>query len=102
MRSHKTVQMTVSFNNTLEHGRAYQSIGRIRTAAPWQGDLSSVAEADRLSLVRALIHEAESYAADAIVELQFDVENIRSADIDGALLRRVTATGVAVRYAEAA
>jgi uncharacterized protein YbjQ (UPF0145 family) len=55
-----------------------------------------------LALVRKLIREAEQYDADAIVELQFDVESFRSADVDAAPLQRVIATGVAIRYADAA
>ena len=93
--------MKVSTSQEVEIGRPHRSIGRIRVAGHWRGGVLPVTESDRLTLVRALIVEAESYDADAIVALEFDVESVRSAEID-APLRRMTATGVAVRYAEAA
>ncbi len=94
--------MKVSANKVIERGRAHRAIGRIRAAVAWRGGAAALTERDRSALVQALIREAEDYDADAIVELRFDVDSVRSADIDATPLNRVTATALAVRYAEAA
>jgi uncharacterized protein YbjQ (UPF0145 family) len=44
-----------------------------------------------------LIREAEAYNADAILGLSFEVDRIRSADLEGTTLERLAATGLAVR-----
>jgi uncharacterized protein YbjQ (UPF0145 family) len=49
-----------------------------------------------------LTREAEDYGADAVVDVQFDVEGCKGCEIDGLRLERVMATGLAVRFAEAA
>ncbi len=59
-------------------------------------------EADRRAAVDALIREAEDCDADAIVGLDFEVEGIRSADVEGIPLHRNAATGIAVKFAQAA
>lgn len=100
--SHETTHMKVLNANEVDRGRGHQAIGSICAVASWRGAISPITDADRLALVPKLIREAEQYDADAIVELQFDVESVRSADVDAAPLQRVIATGVAIRYAEAA
>ncbi len=50
----------------------------------------------------ALISEAQDYDADAIIGLDFEVEGIKSADVDGTPLQRIAVTGIAVKFAEAA
>jgi uncharacterized protein YbjQ (UPF0145 family) len=52
--------------------------------------------------VDALTREAEDYGADGVVDLRFGVEGCKGCEIDGLRLERVTATGLAVRFAEAA
>ncbi len=59
-------------------------------------------EADRQTAVEALRREAEEYGADAVVDVRFEVEGCKGGDIGGVRLERVTATGLAVRFAEAA
>jgi uncharacterized protein YbjQ (UPF0145 family) len=49
-----------------------------------------------------LRREAEDYGADGVVDVQFDVEGCKGCEIDGLRLERVTATGLAVRFAQAA
>ena len=60
------------------------------------------AEADRQAAIDALTREAEEYGADGVVDVQFEVEGCKGCEIDGLRLERVTATGLAVRFAEAA
>ena len=94
--------MQVSYVDRLEGGRRYHSIGRIKACSCWRGASAPAPEADRLEAVRALIREAEDYGADAIVSLDFEVDSVDRVDIGGAPLRRVAATGIAVKFDEAA
>jgi uncharacterized protein YbjQ (UPF0145 family) len=96
------MQMQVTYTNDPEGGRGHHSIGRIKAVARWRATNAPAAEADRLAAVLALIREAESCDADAIVGLRFEVDAVRSADIDRTPLQRVTATGIAVKFDEAA
>ncbi|HKN30094.1 MAG TPA: heavy metal-binding domain-containing protein [Roseiarcus sp.] len=94
--------MQVSRTNKLQDGRGHYSIGRIKACAAWRAADTMGAEADRLAAVQALIREAQEYDADAIIGLDFEVDGVKSADIGGAPLQRVAATGIAVKFAEAA
>jgi hypothetical protein len=94
--------MQVSHTNGLEGGRRHHSIGRVKASSAWRAVKAPAAEADRLAAVRALIREAEEYEADAIIGLDFEVDSVSCADIGGAPLRRVAATGIAVKFDEAA
>jgi uncharacterized protein YbjQ (UPF0145 family) len=70
-----------------------QSAASKRSAA----GASRRADSDRSATVQALIREAEAYDADAILGLSFEVDRIRSADLEGTTLERLAATGLAVR-----
>ncbi|MGO9773010.1 MAG: hypothetical protein ACLPSW_26360 [Roseiarcus sp.] len=95
--------MQVSFTSALEDGRAHHAIGRVRAVGRWRAERESGAEADRRAvLLRALVREAEDYGADALIEVNFEVEEVPSADIDGVPLTRLVASGAAVRFAVAA
>jgi uncharacterized protein YbjQ (UPF0145 family) len=94
--------MQVSYTNRLEGGRRHHSIGRVKASSGWRAVNTPAVEADRLAAVRALIREAEEYEADAIVGLDFEVDSINCTDIGGAPLQRVAATGIAVKFDEAA
>ena len=94
--------MQVSYANKLEGGRRYHSIGRIKASTTWRAVNAPIAEADRLVAIRALIREAEEYGADAIIGLTFEVDGVKRADFDGTSLQRIAATGIAVKFAEAA
>jgi uncharacterized protein YbjQ (UPF0145 family) len=78
------------------------SIGRIKACSRWSGSLNQSLEAGRRDAVAALISEAEAYDADAIIGLNFELDNVKGADIDGTHLRRVLATGIAVKFVQAA
>ena len=94
--------MQVSHADELEGRRRYRLIGRIKACSCWRGAGALALEVDRLEAVRALIREAEDYDADAIVGLDFEIDAIAAVDIGGAPLRRVAATGIAVKFDEAA
>ena len=94
--------MQVSFSSGLGDGRATTAIGRVRAAARWRAADKPGSEADRQAAIEALKREAAEYGADAIVEVRFEVDDVRGIDIDGVALQRVTVTGLAVRFARAA
>jgi uncharacterized protein YbjQ (UPF0145 family) len=94
--------MQVSRTNELKGGRAYYSIGRIKASSGWRAANAHGTEEDRLEALWALVSEAQEFCADAIVDLSFEVEAIRRPDFGCATLRRIAATGMAVRFAEAA
>jgi hypothetical protein len=94
--------MQVSSAAALDDGRRTIAIGRIRATGPWRAAGGSGAEPDRRAVIEALTREAEDYGADAVVDMRFEVEGCKGGDIGGVRLERVTATGLAVRFAEAA
>jgi hypothetical protein len=99
----KTVEaMLLSRNKALEDGRRYYSIGCIMATSKWRPISVVGVEVDRLAAVQALIREAQEYDADAIVDLDFQVDGVMRDDIDGAPLQRVAAKGIAVRFSQAA
>ena len=94
--------MQISRTNKPDGGHSHYSIGRITASAGWRAADASPAEADCLAAVPALIREAQEYEADEIIGLDFEVDGVKCADIGGATLQRVAATGIAVKFAEAA
>jgi uncharacterized protein YbjQ (UPF0145 family) len=94
--------MQVSRTNELESGRAYHSIGRIKASSGWRAVNTHGSEMDRVEALWALVSEAREFYADAVIDLSFEVEAIEHPDYEGATLRRIAATGIAVRFAEAA
>ena len=94
--------MQVSFSTSLDDGRPVTAIGRIRATTRWRAVDGSSSEADRRLAIEALMREAEEYGADAVVDVRFEVDGVKGADIDGVELARLTVTGLAVRFARAA
>jgi uncharacterized protein YbjQ (UPF0145 family) len=94
--------MQVSHSNKLQDGRGHYSIGRIKASSGWRVAGAASAEADRHAAVQALIREAQEYDADAIIGLDFEVDRVGRAEMDGPPLQRVAATGIAVKFAQAA
>jgi len=94
--------MQVSFAAAPDGGRRTIAIGRIRATGPWRAAGGPWAEADRETAMAALRREAEDYGADGVVDVRFELEGCKGCEIDGVRLDRVTATGLAVRFAEAA
>ena len=94
--------MQVSFTRALEGDRAHVSLGRIKAMTGWRWADASFGEKDREMALRALVREAEDFGADAIVAVTFSEETVQGADIGAAPLRRLTASGEAVRFRLAA
>ncbi len=96
------LNMQVSYNRALDSDRARIAIGQVKATTGWRAAQGTISDIEREIALRALIREAEDYDADAVVNVSFTIEEVRDADIDGVPLRRVTATGTAVRLALAA
>jgi uncharacterized protein YbjQ (UPF0145 family) len=94
--------MQVSFAAALDDGRRTIAIGRIKATGPWRAAGGPNQDADRRAAIEALTREAEDYGADAVVGVRFEIDGCKGCDIEGVRLQRVTATGLAVRFAEAA
>jgi hypothetical protein len=101
-QSYGLTLMYVSFSTGLDDGRPVTAIGRIRAPTRWRAAGDPAVEADRQAAVEALTREAEEYGADAVVDVRFEVDRMNCPDVDGVALQRVTATGLAVRFARAA
>jgi uncharacterized protein YbjQ (UPF0145 family) len=94
--------MYVSFSSGFDDGRRLTAIGRIRAATRWRAAGDPAAETDRQAAIQALTREAEEYGADAVVDVRFEIDGVKGRDVEGVDLERVTATGLAVRFARAA
>jgi len=97
LRFRPTIEVKqVSRSHRLEGARCHYLIGRIKACAIWR----AAGEDDRLAALQALIREAEDYGADAVIGLDFEIDGVSCADIGGAPLQRVAATGIAVKFAQ--
>jgi uncharacterized protein YbjQ (UPF0145 family) len=93
--------MHISRSPTLDGGRHHHLIGRLKGCAVWRA-VGTAGEADRTAALQALIREAQEYDADAILGLDFELDGVDCADIGAVPLQRVAATGIAVKFAQAA
>ncbi len=95
--------MEMSFTSDLEDGRAKTVIGQVTATSRWRAASGSLgSEAERKAAIDALMREAAEYGADAVIDVHFAVDDVKGHDIEGVALHRVTATGIAVRFARAA
>jgi hypothetical protein len=94
--------MQISQTHKLADGRGHYSIGRIRAAPEWRGAAAPGGQADQFTAVRELIRETQEYGADAIVGLEFHIDDVKRAGVEGPALQRVAVTGIAVKFTEAA
>ena len=90
--------MQIRHTSEIATGRGHYPIGRIRAAAEWRAASASGARVDRLTAMRELIREAEEYGADAIVGLEFHIDDLERAEIEGAALLRIAVSGIAVKF----
>jgi len=93
--------MQITRSDKLDSDRHHHLIGCLKACAVWRA-VGAASEADRAAALQALIREAEEYNADAIIGLDFEMDAVSCADIGAAPLQRVSATGIAVKFAEAA
>ena len=92
--------MRISSGEMIEGSRILYPIGRITAASPWHGEaLASKSHDFEEKALDALIRKAEDCEADAIVSVDYKVDSVEGDEAPGVALRRVAATGIAVKLA---
>jgi uncharacterized protein YbjQ (UPF0145 family) len=95
--------MLISDKDAIEGARVLHPIGRIKAASAWRAvGHSGVSKNWRDAVLQELIRRAEDVDADAIIQLDYEVEPVGTRFEGGVDLERVCATGIAVRIANAA
>jgi Putative heavy-metal-binding len=94
--------MQVSYSRALSSDRAHISLGHISASTGWRASEGPITKLERDIALRALTREAEEFGAQGIVEVKFEIETVDGPDQHGAPLRRIVATGEAVRFQVAA
>ena len=89
--------MRVTASRQFEEARIVREIGRIEAASDWRGQKS--VEAQQEAALRKLKELAAEFEADAIVGLDFQIDDVKATDLAPLPLSRVHARGVAVKLA---
>ena len=95
--------MRISSTGAIEGGRVLYTIGRIEAPSAWHPENGAPLQDNWEELVlRELIRKAEDIDADAIIRVNYQTgPHIRIEEI-GVTLKRVVATGIAVKLSCAA
>jgi Putative heavy-metal-binding len=95
--------MRISSTDVIEGGRVLYSIGKIKAASAWHAANGAPPQANwRELVVSELIRKAEDIDADAIIGLDYETDSIVPIEGTGVQLKRILATGVAVKLSCAA
>ena len=95
--------MRISSTDVIEGGRVLYTIGTIKAASAWHAANGAPHQANWCELVLSeLIHKAEDIDADAIIGLDYETDGIVPVEETGVQLKRIVATGVAVKLSCAA
>ena len=95
--------MRISFTGTLEGCRVLYNIGKIEAASAWHPANSEPLQPNwRELILRELIRKAEDIDADAIIGIDYQNGGAVRIDETGVKLKRVVATGTAVKLSSAA
>ena len=95
--------MQISTTNEVEGGRVLYPIGRVQAASSWHGSAVADDAADqRKAALDALIEMAREFDADAIIGVDYAFDEVKHGEMLAVQLRRVCATGIAVKLASAA
>jgi uncharacterized protein YbjQ (UPF0145 family) len=94
--------MRISATDSIDGGRIVFPIGKIKAASGWHAAQLDAHQGDWRELaLRELIRRAEDIDADAIIDLNFEIDGV--VPVEGFVnLSRVLATGTAVKLAVAA
>jgi hypothetical protein len=93
----------ISFTGTLEGGRVLYNIGKIEAASAWHPENSEPLQPNwRELILRELIRTAEDIDADAVIGVDYHNDGAARIDETGVKLKRVVATGIAVKVSCAA
>jgi hypothetical protein len=92
----------ISFTGILEGGRVLCNIGKIEAASAWHPENSEPLLPNwRELILRELIRTAEDIDADAIIGVDYQNGGAVRIDETGVKLKRVVATGIAVKVSRA-
>ena len=95
--------MRISFTGTLEGGRVLHNIGKIEAASAWHPKNSEPLQHNwRELILRELIRSAVDIDADTIIGVDYQNGGAVRIDEIGVKLKRVVATGIAVKVSCAA
>lgn len=95
--------MHISSTGLIEGHRVLYSIGRIKAASSWHAANDALLQDNwRKRALNELIRKAEDIDADAIVGIAYETDSIISVEGTGVQLKRVLATGMAVKLSCAA
>ncbi|HEX3496187.1 MAG TPA: hypothetical protein VHT02_03270 [Methylocella sp.] len=95
--------MRISFTGTLDDGRVLYNIGKIQAASAWHPENSEPIQPNwRELILRELIRAAEDIDADAIIGVKYQNDGAELIEETGVTLKRVVATGIAVKVSCAA
>src|ERR1700675_654930 len=99
----ETTIVLISSTGAIEGGRVLYTIGKIEAASSWHPEGSTPLQDNwRELILRDLIRKAEDIDADAIIGLDYQSdEGIRNEET-GMNLKRIVATGIAVKLSCAA
>jgi hypothetical protein len=90
--------MRTSSTGAIEGGRVLHTIGRIEAASTWHPAHGSPLQENWRELVlRELIRKAEDIDADAIIQVNYQNDGAIRVDETRVKLKRVVATGIAVK-----
>jgi len=93
----------ISFTGTLEGGRVLYNIGKVEAASAWHPENSEPLQHNwRELILRELVRKAEDIDADAIIGIDYRDGGAVRIDETGVTLKRVVATGIAVKVSCAA
>jgi len=95
--------MRISSTDVIEGGRVLYAIGKIKAATAWHAANGAPLQDNWRELVLSeLIRRAEDIDADAIIGVDYQSGGILRIDETGVKLKRVVATGIAVKVSCAA
>jgi hypothetical protein len=96
--------MRISSTGAIEGRRVLYTIGRIKAASAWHAASGTPSQDNwrRDFVLSELIREAEDIDADAIIGLDYETESIMPVSETGVRLKRILATGKAVKLSCAA
>ena len=95
--------MRISSTGGIEGHRVLYTIGRIKAASAWHAASGSPSQGNwREFVLSELIREAEDIDADAIIGLDYEIDSIIPVSESGVRLKRILATGMAVKLSCAA
>ena len=95
--------MRISSTDVIEGGRVLYAIGKIKAASAWHAANGAPLQDNWRELVlNELIRRAEDIDADAIIAFDYETDAIVPVEETGVQLKRILATGVAVKLSCAA